>query len=113
MTQAKLNTELYQKMFAEQEKYKNWLRTLTADEVMDHAYEYICREDILLSLEYNDLSPKQAKALLKSPSPLADVFQVWEKQETNHMENIWDAVKARANEVVRVDFIAQHRDDAR
>ena len=70
MTQAKLNTELYQKMFAEQEKYKDWLRTLTPDEVMEHAYEYNCREDILLSLEYNDLSPKQAAALLKSPPHL-------------------------------------------
>ena len=64
MTQAKLNTELYQKMFAEQEKFKDWLRTLTPAEVLDHAYEYTCREDILLSLEYNDLSPRQAKILL-------------------------------------------------
>ena len=85
MTQAKLNTELYQKMFAEQEKFKDWLRTLTSDKVLDHAYEYTCREDILLSLEYNDLSPRQAMALLKSPTPLADVFKKWEKQETNHM----------------------------
>lgn len=57
MIQAKLNTELYQKMFAEQEKFKDWLRTLTPDEVLTHAYEYTCREDILLSMEYNDLSP--------------------------------------------------------
>ena len=113
MTQAKLNTQLYQKMFAEQEKYKDWLRTLTPDEVMNHAYEYTCREDILLSLEYNDLSPKQAAALLKSPSPLADVFKKWEKQETNHMDDIWNTVEARANEVVRADFVAQRRDDAR
>ena len=45
---------------------------------MNHAYEYTCREDILLSLEYNDLSPRQAKALLKSPIPLADVFKKWD-----------------------------------
>ncbi len=111
MTQAKLNTQLYQKMFAEQEKFKGWLLTLSPEEVLNHAYEYTCREDILLSLEYNDLSSKQAKALLKSPSPLADVFKVWEKWETNHMENIWDAVEARANEVVRADFIAQQRSE--
>lgn len=113
MTQAKLNTELYQKMFAEQEKYKEWLRTLTPDEVMDHAYEYTCREDILLSLGYNDLSPRQAMALLKSSSPLADVFKKWEKQETSHMDDIWNTVTARANDVVRADFVTQRRDDAR
>ena len=76
---------------------------------MNHAYEYTCREDILLSLEYNDLSPKQAKALLKSPTPLADIFQKWENWETNHMKNIREAVEARANEVVRADFIVQRR----
>ncbi len=111
MTQAKLNTQLYQKMFAEQEKFKGWLLTLSPEEVLNHAYEYTCREDILLSLEYNDLSPRQAKALLKSPAPLADVFKRWEKWETNHMENIWDAVEARANEVVRADLIAQQRSE--
>ncbi len=111
MTQAKLNTQLYQKMFAEQEAYKAELLAKPPTEILDHAYEYTCREDILLSLEYNDLSPRQAKALLKSPSPLADVFKVWEKWETNHMENIWDAVEARANEVVRADFIAQQRSE--
>ena len=88
--------------------FKDWLLTQTPEEVLNHAYEYTCREDILLSLEYNDLSPRQAKALLKSPTPLADVFKKWDSWEDNrHMENIWNAVEARANEVVRADFIAQ------
>ena len=113
MNQAKLNTQLYQKMFAEEKLYRAGLLLLPPSEILNHAYEYVCREDILLSLEYNDLSPRQAMALLKSPSPLADVFKKWEKQETNHMEDIWNTVEARANEVVRADFIAQHRDDAR
>ena len=113
MTQAVLNTQLYQKMFAEQEAFRAELMQLPPGEILKQAYEYVCREDILLSLEYNDLSPRQAKALLKSPSPLADVFKVWEKWETNHMENIWDAVEARANEVVRADFVTQRKDDAR
>lgn len=113
MTRAKLNTQLYQKMFAEQEKFKDWLLTQPPDEILNHAYEYTSREDILLSLEYHNLSPRQAAALLKSPSPLADVFKTWEKWETNHMENIWEAVEARANDVVRADFIAQRRDAVR
>ena len=33
------------------------------------------REDLLLSLEYNDLSEKQCRALLKSKTPLADLFE--------------------------------------
>lgn len=108
MTQAALNTQLYQKMFAEQEQFKAELMQLPPEELLKQAYEYACREDILLSLEYNDLSPRQAKALLKSPTPLADVFKKWDSWEDNrHMENIWNSVEARANEVVRADFIAQ------
>ena len=75
MTQAVLNTQLYQKMFAEQEQFKAELMQLPPGEILKQAYEYVCREDILLSLEYNDLSPRQAKALLKSSTPLADVFK--------------------------------------
>ena len=102
MTQAVLNTQLYQKMFAEQEQFKEELMQLPPGEILQKAYEYVCREDILLSLEYNDLSPKQAKALLKSPTPLADVFKKWDSWEGNHhMENIWNAVEAHANEVVK------------
>ena len=101
MTNGELNTRLYQKMFAEQEKYRDWLLTLTPQEVLEHGYEYIMREDILLSLEYHDLPDAQAKALLKSPSPLADVFKDWENKETGHMEDSWQTVEDRAKEAVK------------
>lgn len=79
-------------------------------EIVKHCYEYTMREDILLSLEYNDLSDKQAKALLKSPTPLGDVFKKWETWETGHMSDIWECVESQANEVLRADFIASRRE---
>ena len=100
MTQEQLNTALYQKMFAEQEKYKAWLLSLSPEEILNHAYEYTSREDILLSLEENDLTRAQATALLKSPGPLADIFKDWEKRETGHMADIWETVEARADTVI-------------
>ena len=75
MTTEELNTQLYEKMFADQEKYRQWLLTQPPDEILNHAYEYTIRNDILLSLEYNNLNGKQAQALLKSPCPLGDVFK--------------------------------------
>ena len=68
MTNAELNTALYQKMFAEQETYREWLLSQPSEEILNHTYEYTVREDILLSMEYNDLPDAQAKALLKSPT---------------------------------------------
>ncbi len=92
-----LNTKVYEKAFAEQEKYRRWLLSQPPEEILHHAYEYTLREDILLSLEYNDLTDSQAKALLKSEDMLSDVFKDFEKRETGHMEDIWETVKSRAN----------------
>ena len=97
MTNAELNKVLYQKMFAEQETYREWLLSQPSEEILNHTYEYTVREDILLSMEYNDLPDAQVKALLKSPSSLADVFKDWEHKETGYMEDIWQTVADRAS----------------
>ena len=89
MTNEEMNTALYKKVFAEQEKYREWLLSQLPNEILNHCYEYTVREDIVLALEEYDLSDKQCKALLKSPCPLADVFKDFEKRETDHMDNIW------------------------
>ena len=106
MTNEELNTALYQKMFAEQEVYRNWLLSLPAEEIFHHCYEYTCREDILLCLENNDLSDKQARALLKSPTPVADVLKKWESWETGYMSDILNCVECRANDVLREEYLA-------
>ena len=100
MTNEERNTALYQKMYAEQEKFRDWLKGQPPEEILNHAYEYTIREDILLSLEYHDLSDAQADALLKSPCPLADVFRDFEKRETDHMETIWDCLESRADTIL-------------
>ena len=105
MTNEELNTALYQKMFEEQEKYRGWLLTQPPEEILNHTYEYTIREDIVLALEYHDLTDKQCKALLKSPCPLGDVFKDFEKRETDHMENIRDTIECRANTVVKSDSL--------
>ena len=111
MTQAKLNTELYQKMFAEQKLYRAGLLLMPTTEILNHAYEYVCRENILLSLEYNDLSSRHALALFNSPTPLADVFKKLENTGGSiQMDCIWNTVEARANEVIRAKFIESRRD---
>lgn len=84
MTNEELNTALYEKMFAEQQRYREWLLSQPPDEILNHCYEFTVREDIVLALEYHDLSDKQCKALLQSRSPLADVFKDFEKRETDH-----------------------------
>jgi hypothetical protein len=61
-------------------------------------------------MEYLDLTDKQCKALLKSKSPLADVFKDFEKRETDHMDNIRDTIECRANAIIRQDFIREQHE---
>ena len=96
MTNEELNTSLYEKMFAEQEQFRDWLLSQPAAEILNHAYEYTVREDILMSLEYHDLEDSQARALLKSGKPLKQIFERWENQETSYMDTVWDTVQEQA-----------------
>ena len=96
MTNEELNTRLYEKMFAEQEQFRDWLLSQPAAEILNHAYEYTVREDILMSLEYHDLEDSQARALLKSGKTLKQIFERWENQETSYMDTVWDTVQEQA-----------------
>lgn len=104
-----LMLRLYEKMKAEQQRYRQWLITQPPDEILNHAYEYTMRQDILMAMEDMDLSDRQAWALLKSPCPLEDVYQHFCKQEYGHMEQIRNAIETRANLVMRQEQIASRR----
>ena len=98
MNTTDLNTALYEKMAAEQDKFRDWLKSQSPAEVLNHAYEYTVREDILMEMEGLELTDAQAQALLASPSPLADVYRHFEKLETGYMDVIRDSIEDRANE---------------
>lgn len=96
-----LNTALYEKMAAEQDKFRDWLKSQPPEEVLNHAYEYTIREDIVMAMEELELTDTQAQALLESPSPLADVYRYFEKLETGYMDVIRDSIESRADDVCR------------
>jgi hypothetical protein len=105
-----LNTQLFEKMQAEQSKYRDWLLSLPPAEILNHTYEYTMREDILMCMEEAELTPKQAKALLKSPCPLSDCYELFNKREDGHMENIRDSVESMANRIIRENFKKSQRE---
>ena len=73
-----LNMALYEKMAAEQDKYRDWLKSQPPEEILHHTYEYTIREDIVMAMEELELTDAQAEALLESPSPLEDVYRYFE-----------------------------------
>ena len=103
MTNEELNTALYKKAFAEQEKYRDWLLRQSPEEILSHTYEYTVREDILLSFESEDLSDSQALALLSSPSLIADIFHDFERLETDYMQTIHTCIEDCADNRIAID----------
>ncbi len=102
-------SELYDKMKAEQDKYREWLLSQSPSEILDHTYEYTMREDIVMAMEELELTPKQAKALLKSPCPFADVFEEFRDRETEYMDTIRDSIETRANDVIKRENARESR----
>ncbi len=101
MSETDYNTLLYEKMKAEQDKYRGWLLTQEPAEILNHTYEYTMREDIVMAMEDLELTLKQAKALLKSPCPLDDVYKEFKDREVEHMDTIRDSIETRANQVIK------------
>lgn len=101
MGETDYNTLLYEKMKTEQDKYRDWLLTQEPAEILNHTYEYTMREDIVMAMEELELTPKQAKALLKSPCPLDDVYKEFKDREVEHMDTIRDSIETRADQVIK------------
>lgn len=101
MTNEELNMKLYDKLADEQKTFKEWLLTQPPEEILNHAYEFIIREDIVCEMEFHDVSDEQAKALLSSPTPLDEIFREFEKMETDHMNNVRDCIESRADKNIK------------
>ena len=79
MEKVDLGYNLYEKMSYEQDYYRQWLLSQPPEEILNHAYEYAMREDILMAMETEELTDAQAQALLGSacrqiPELGGDVF---------------------------------------
>ena len=68
-----LNRKLYEKVSAEMEAYENELLAMPPEEILEHAYAYATKQDIVLALEEYDLSEKQVRALLQCDNALGAI----------------------------------------
>ena len=100
MDAEKSNQVLYEKMSAEQDEFRGWLLTLTPEEILNHAYAYAIREDILMEMEELDLPEKAAAALLESTTPLADVFEDFRNRD-GHMDHVRECIEDLASGLLK------------
>ena len=103
MTSEELRTKLYEKMLDEQIQYRNWLLGQPGITILANASQYTVREDIVIEMSELELSVAQAEALLRSKTPLSDIYKDWNKTETHHMDDVRDVIEARADAVIRAE----------
>lgn len=97
MADTELSSRLYEKMSAEQDKFRAWLVEQPPADILDHAVEYAVREDILMEMEALELPDDQARALLASPDTMADIYKTFSKMaDTGHMDVVRESIEDRA-----------------
>lgn len=105
MSNEKLAAELHKKAAAEQEIYRDRLYAMPTKEALEHAFEYVTRENILMALESPEMEDVQIRALLASSTPLNDIFQYYDNQDFTLMEGIRKSIAELAD-----DTLTQWRD---
>lgn len=99
---ADINTQLYNKMEAEQKQYRDWLLGLSPEKILDHTNEYTVRNEILMAVfNYGALSDAKLEALMSSSTPLADVVKEYLNMEDERMDMALAAVDSRAEYVIQ------------
>lgn len=97
MADTELSSKLYEKVSAEQDKFRAWLMDQPPADILSHAVEYAVREDILMEIETLELPDDQARALLASPDTMADIYRTFSKMaDTGHMDVVRESIEDRA-----------------
>ena len=97
MADTELSSKLYEKVSAEQDKFRAWLMDQPPADILLHAVEYTVREDILMEIGALELPDDQARALLASPDTMADIYKTFSKMaDTGHMDVVRESIEDRA-----------------
>lgn len=101
MEKVDLGYNLYEKMSYEQDDFRQWLLSQPPEEILNHAYEYAMREDILMAMESLELTDTQVQALLDSPTPLSDVYHEFTITDNGEINHLRDCIENRANDICK------------
>lgn len=71
--------------------------------ILNHAYEYTVREDILLAFENNELSGEQADVLLRHGTSLADLYKSFSQIDTSYMDILCTLVENEADDLLKAE----------
>ena len=83
-----LNQKLAERVQRELADFREDILSKSPQEIYDAAYQIIIKNDIAECFSDADYSPQAAKALMKSPNLLQDIYEEWLEKDDSHMEDL-------------------------
>ena len=80
------NQKLAERVQRELADFREDILSKSPQEIYDAAYQIILKSDIAECFSDADYPPQAAKALMKSPNLLQDIYEEWLEKDDSHME---------------------------
>lgn len=97
-----LETRIYEKMSQENEAFLTEIKTKSPDEIISHAYEIACRDNLLMLFEdETGLSERQLEVLDEFEHPLSQLYTDWLSRDTDEMDTFRDSIACCADDILQ------------
>ena len=95
MSETDYNARLYEKMKAEQDKYRDWLLHQEPSEILNHTYEYTMREDIVMCIRSSEIEKPSIWIPSGTPSKRRRMhLRHSPAEQCGKRERLWNAGRA-------------------
>ena len=78
--------------------------------MLESAYGYLIRQDILSAMEDIELPEKECRALLSQDNSLGCIYEKWLDHDFSYMDEIRNTISCTATQIVRDEFLKSNRD---
>lgn len=100
-----LNQRLTDKVQRELSSFREEMQAKTPQEIYDAAYQIAMKNEIADCFFNANYSPQAAKALMKSPNLLQDIYEEWIEREDSHMDELRQTVADFKSYMVKTEKI--------
>jgi hypothetical protein len=105
-----LNSQLYKKIQNELSTFKEEVLQKSPRDILDMAYPIVIKNDIAVCFENTDYPPAVAKALLKSPNLLHEIYTEWLDNDLSHMNDLKQTISDFKNYMVKTEKILNKKE---
>lgn len=100
-----LNQRLTDRVRRELSSFREEMQAKTPQEIYDAAYQIAIKNEIADCFSNAAYSPQAAKALMKSPNLLQDVYEEWLGREDSHMDELRQTIADFKSYMVKTEKV--------